>query len=225
MVSPRQVSHFACWSSTCPAPEELPDSALAREQFECLRTDEPTLLFLSRLHPKKGVETLLQSDARLHDSATHVQTIVAGPGDDDYVGTLKDQARRLGVADWGALCRHGEGRPQWSLYQACDLFVLPTQQENFGLVLPEALACGTPVVTTTGVDTWPELKQAGGEIVKPRAPKELATSIGRLLAGRDNLPALGARGREYVATGSTPTVWTAEFEQLYRECAPGHSSR
>ena len=99
------------------------------------------------------------------------------------------------------------GRVKLSLYELADVFVLPTHQENFGLVLPEALACGTPVVTTRGTDIWRELEQAGAKIVDNR-PLEIANAIKELLIDDNLRLALGEQGRSYIRN------WLAEDKVL-----------
>ncbi len=103
-----------------------------------------------------------------------------------------------------------------SLYQACDLFVLPTHQENFGLVLPEAMACGTPVITTRGVDIWPELESGGATIVDG-TPEAIARAIKDLLSDPEALAARGERARRFVCDWLNPTDLAARYEAMYRD--------
>src|SRR5207302_1520557 len=89
------------------------------------------------------------------------------------------------------------GAQKLSLYQSVDLFVLPTRHENFGLVLTEAMACGTPVVTTKGTDIWRELETAGG-VIAENTPPAIATAVRSLLEKPQELPTLGKRARAWV---------------------------
>jgi glycosyltransferase involved in cell wall biosynthesis len=97
-----------------------------------------------------------------------------------------------------------------------DVFVLPTHQENFGLVLPEALACGTPVVTTRGTDIWRELEQAGASIVENR-PDKLADAIDKLMADEARRKTLGEQGRAYVMKWLAEAQVVAGYEQMYHQ--------
>ena len=93
--------------------------------------------------------------------------------------------------------------------------MLPTYQENFGLVLPEALACRTPVVTTYGTDIWRELAAAGARIVDQN-PKAIAAAVGELLADDRLRTELGKRGREYVQNWLAEEKVSSGYEQMYR---------
>jgi glycosyltransferase involved in cell wall biosynthesis len=94
--------------------------------------------------------------------------------------------------------------------------VLPTHHENFGLVLVEAMAAGTPVVTTRGADIWQELQNAGAEITKNN-PAALAEAIGAMLDRRAELAALGQRGRAWVMRDLNSDAVAAGYEQMYRD--------
>lgn len=145
---------------------ELPGPEAALQAFPQIRSDAFKILFLSRVHPKKGVDRLIQAVAELkRRSDKPLQLLVAGPGDESYASGLKHLAADLGVGDVVHFLGMVRGVVKRSLYQAADVFALPTHQENFGLVLAEAMACGTPVVTTRGADIWQELQRGGAQIV------------------------------------------------------------
>ena len=190
-----------------------PDPALARDEL-LGATDDPVILFLSRIHPKKGVEHLLAAAAELA-LAHPFRLIVAGPGEPGYVAELGSLAERLGIADRTRFPGQVDGELKRSLYAAADVFVLPTSQENFGLVLPEALACGTPVITTRGVDIWPELEASGGAIITDQSPDSLAAAIGSILTDSARRDAMGAAGRNWALTYLDPTAVTRRYLDLY----------
>lgn len=194
--------------------ETLPGAEDARARFPTLGGPEPTLLFLSRLHYKKGVEHLIEAAAILRDRGRPHRVIVAGTGDDDYERTLKALVTARNLGDLVTFPGMVIGRDKVSLYQACDLFVLPTSQENFGFVLYEALAAGTTLITTRGVDTWPELEQAGATITEQDAPA-LADAIERLTADPQRLNELGARGRAWVFGNLRSDAIVRQFCNLY----------
>lgn len=201
---------------------QMPPESLARDEFAAFQTGEPVLLFLSRIHYKKGIEHLLDAVAALA-SDTPAQAIIAGTGDEAYTQSLRDRARAAGVHDRVHFVGHVGGDLKLSLYRAADLFVLPTSQENFGFVFFEALAAGTPLVTTNGTDTWPELERSGaGEIVPLRPddtpdPKALAERIASMLADRESLAARGQAGRDWVFENLDPARIADRFEQLYQD--------
>jgi len=117
-----------------------------------------TILFLSRINPKKGIEFLIEAIAGLKAEIADYRIIVAGEGSPQYINTLKQKANGHGVGTRFSFPGGVYGDQKWELYRSADLFVLPTHSENFGIVIPEALACGTPVITTVGAP-WKELRR------------------------------------------------------------------
>lgn len=196
-----------------------PGTDLAQREFPSLATEDPKLLFLSRLHPKKGVERLIRVAATLRERGIPVELFLAGPGDDSYVDQLKKLANKVGVEQQTHFLGMVRGELKLSLYQACDLFVLPTSQENFGIVLAEAMASGLPTVTTHGVDIAPELEQHGAVIVSDVATgdeQELADAITRLLDA-PSPETFNARMRAGVLEWLDPPRVIAGYLDLYRD--------
>jgi glycosyltransferase involved in cell wall biosynthesis len=198
--------------------DTLPGPGPALAAFSQLATDAPKALFLSRLHPKKGVEALLRATADLARGGFRCELFIAGPGEEDYVSRLKRLAKELDLAGQAHFLGMVRGVQKTSLYQSADLFVLPTHQENFGLVLVEALACGTPVITTKGVDIWPELEQAGSAIVSAE-PKRIAAAMHERLSHREKLPEIGERGRAFVRDWLAEEKVIASYEAMYADAA------
>lgn len=118
-----------------------------------------TLLFLSRIHPKKGIERLLDAWAALEHQFPQWQLVIAGTGEMAHVAAIYAQAERLGlqrVRFPGPL--YGEDKS--ATYRAADLFILPTHSENFGMVVAEALAHGCPAIVSKGAP-WAGLESEG----------------------------------------------------------------
>ena len=115
------------------------------------------ILFLSRIHVKKGINFLIEAFAALKELSTGYELLVAGEGEQAYVAELEQLAMRLGVNDRVHFVGGVYGDEKWRLFREADVFVLPTYSENFGIVVAEALACGTPVITTKGTP-WQELE-------------------------------------------------------------------
>lgn len=111
------------------------------------------ILFLSRVHPKKGINYLIEAFAKLDGD---YNCIIAGEGDESYVDELKTLAGKLDISERVKFVGGIYGDEKWRLFREADVFVLPTHSENFGIVVAEALACGTPVITTVGTP-WEEL--------------------------------------------------------------------
>jgi glycosyltransferase involved in cell wall biosynthesis len=115
------------------------------------------LLFLSRLHVKKGCELLIDAFAKVPGESLHL--VMAGPAADAaYLEALKTRAagdRRITFP--GML----SGNMKWGAFAAADAFVLPSHQENFGIAVVEAMACGTPVLVSDKVNIWREIVDSG----------------------------------------------------------------
>lgn len=115
------------------------------------------ILFLSRIHVKKGINYLIEAVAVLKEELKDYKINIAGEGEESYINELKQMTSQSGVTD--SICFVGGvyGDEKWELFRNTDVFVLPTHSENFGIVVAEALACGTPVITTKGTP-WHELR-------------------------------------------------------------------
>lgn len=196
--------------------DSLPGLEPALATFPPLAGPRQKILFLSRIHPKKGLEHLIEACGLLKEQGREFDLVVAGPGEVDYVAQLKKLAVNCGVSKLTHFVGMVRGEVKLSLYELADVFVLPTYQENFGLVLPEALACRTPVVTTKGTDIWRELADAGARIVDQN-PKAIAAAIAELLADDRLRSELGNRGREYVRNWLAEEKVAAGYEQMYRD--------
>ena len=121
-----------------------------------------TLLFLSRIHPKKGLDLLFKAWKELPLSLTDDWQIhIAGEGDSSYsIDDLKQMIQR-DFADLDIKILGPQyGKDKIRCYHNADLFILPTHSENFGMVIAEAMCCGVPVITTNGTP-WKELKEKG----------------------------------------------------------------
>jgi glycosyltransferase involved in cell wall biosynthesis len=123
------------------------------------------VLFLSRIHPKKGCDLLLQAFARVasRDAALHL--VIAGPDQIGWQTELAASANALGLAGRVTWTGMLSGDVKWGAYRAADVFVLPSHQENFGVVVAEALSCGVPVLLSDKVNIWREVQRAGAGMV------------------------------------------------------------
>ena len=160
-----------------------------------------TLLFLSRLHLKKGIDNLLAAWERINPH--NWQLIIAGSGEEDYVKAIRFHIETLGVGRTVQLVGAIEGEAKWNLYRISDLFVLPTFSENFGIVVAEALAAGLPVITTKAAP-WSDLvtHQCGWWIDVGVDP--LVETLNKAMAlSPGERQAMGQRGRQLIEQNYT----------------------
>ncbi|MCH8211817.1 MAG: glycosyltransferase [Planctomycetes bacterium] len=201
---------------------DLPGPELARQAFASVipSTDEPVLLFLSRLHPKKRVDLLIEAAGELRRRGVSFKLLIAGTGDEPYEAQLRQLVKERALTEQIAFVGFVTGKEKVSLYQAAHLFVLPTHQENWGFVLLESLACGTPLVTTRGVDIWSELEAGGGAVIVDAEPEMLAATIRSLLQDDRRRQEMGSRGRSWVLETLHTDRVIDQYEAMYRSLAP-----
>ena len=177
------------------------------------RAHERVALFLSRVHPKKGVLELVRAWGQVAPAGWRLR--IVGP---DEGGHWSEVARLVDQLDVGATVDYLgplEGERKVALYREADLFVLPTFSENFGLVVAEALAYGLPVITTRGAP-WADLEThgCGWWIETGVAPLVEALRAAMALSDAERA-AMGARGRVYVRRYNWDVI-AAETLALYR---------
>jgi len=142
-----------------PGPYEIWDHQRSAflQAFPELKTTR-NLLFLSRIHPKKACDVLIRAFACVAEQDPSLRLIMAGPDQVGWKAKLESLAESLGVADkivWTGMLT---GDAKWGAFHASELFVLPSHQENFGIVVAESLACGKPVLISKGVNIWREIE-------------------------------------------------------------------
>jgi len=176
---------------------QLPEKGYLRQRF-ALPQDRPLLLFLSRIHHKKGLDLLIPTLAQLQ--STDACLVVVGPGEADYINSLRQLAQTHKVADRVIFSKPLFGPDRIAAFLDADLFVLPSHQENFGIVVVEALATGTPVVISDQVNIHREISAAGVGGVSPLNANALAATLDHWLADRARLRDVAPRCRNFALT-------------------------
>lgn len=157
------------------------------------------ILFLSRLHEKKGINFLIEAVSLLKNDLRDYSIIIAGEGEEQYIRKLKSQTEEKGVSHLFNFIGGVYGSKKWELYQHADVFVLPTHSENFGIVVAEALASGTPVITTKGTP-WSELETHHCGWWVEIGTVGLTSALKDFLTKSDNdLQSMGIKGRELIS--------------------------
>jgi len=128
------------------------------------------LLFLGRVHVKKGADLLLEAFAgvfkTLKSGEAMPHLVIAGPDSHAYAHEMKALAVRLGIqgnVTWTGMLA---GDLKWGAFYQAEAFVLPSHQENFGIAVAEALACGRPVLISNKVNIWREIAEDGAGLVE-----------------------------------------------------------
>lgn len=177
-------------------------SAVRRDALECAFPDlsgRRWLLFMSRLHAKKGLDALLRTWKSLAEKYPDWILLIAGGDSPGERGKYQQLARELQLTHCVLFTGNLSGEQKSAALAHSELLVLPTHSENFGMVVAEALAHGTPVLTTHGAP-WEGLRrhQCGWWIES--AAHALACSMDEALTlPEDERQAMGARGRQWMA--------------------------
>jgi len=174
----------------CTLPHGLPEEAFAtkpdpdflRKQIH-LDASVPILLFFSRVHPKKGLlDLLLPAFSRLREKAV---LVIAGGEDPHSPGHMKEVRAYVsenGLEKKVIFVGYVDPADRWRYFDSADLFLLPSQAENFGMVVVEAMARGTPVIISEQVQAAEIVKQHSGGLVLPRNTEAWTQAIDRALA-------------------------------------------
>ena len=203
---------------------DLPDHG-ARPGREVVEEKLPQLrgrrwvVFMSRLHPKKGIEILLRAwgaqkkvaggEWRIAGgeaetpptealSCRDAVLVIAGPDLVGYRKEIERMVKELGMQESVVLAGEVRGAEKDALLANADVFVLPSHSENFGIVVAESMAWGCPVITTTGTP-WKEVSEVGaGWWVKPEGSEVARALCDALGKSGEELVAMGAKGRQLV---------------------------
>ena len=199
-------------------PAEFPPPGRFRNQWD-ISSDVKLVLFLGRLVSKKSPDMMLEAFARWqrHNNGSQPSLLVmAGPDEGDgFRRHLETFAAQMGLNGGVLFTGPLYGEAKWAAYRDADLFVLPSQNENFGNTAAEAVACGTPVLVTDRCGVAP--------IVDRRAGLVVSHDCAALEAGLEKIlddPAFAARLREGCGEVARSLGWAeplAQMESLYKE--------
>ena len=191
-----------------------PGDRLAARRSLSLPAHEPIVLFVGRIDPIKGIDTLLEALALLRAGTGPPPTLLllGGDlgGDGAPMGPLADVQRQVRSLGMDSAVVFAGAQPQDRLpafYRAADVVAVPSRYESFGLVAVEALACGTPVVASrTGGLPFIIDEERSGLLVPPNDPTALAAALRRVLLDRPLHDALASAAANSVQRFSWPTV-------------------
>ena len=184
------------------------------KKVDSLKHGMPTILFVGRLVPYKGIEFLIRA---MENVKAQLWIVGTGP----LEASLKRLAAEKGIADRVVFLGHVADEDLLAYYHACDIFTLPsvTNQEMFGLVQLEAMACRKPVVSTnlpTGV-SWVNQHGKTGYCVAPGNPAELASALRHLMDNPNLRSEMGEAGRARVEQTFSSATMAEGMLQVYQE--------
>lgn len=193
-------------------PEALPNVHGSRRQ----------LLFLGRIHAIKGIDRLLSAWAALQDRHPDWDLVLAGPDEAGHLAKMERLAAELRLQRYAFVGpRYGDDK--LAAYRAADLYVLPTLSENFGMTIAEALAAGTPVVTTKGAP-WESLEtERAGWWIDHGVEPLIAALDAAMSETPEQLETRGSRGRAWMARDFSWNRIAADMADFYAWLADGGS--
>ena len=159
---------------------------------------DPYVLALSRIHPKKGFELLIESFASLKRQGMFGdwRLVFAGDGEAEYVNQLKRLADRRGLNGNAVFTGWLDGERKYAALKDAALLALPSYQENFGICVVEAMAYGVPVLVSPHVNLAPEIEEAGAGWVAPLGEEKLASALAEALGNEQERRLRGDNGRK-----------------------------
>lgn len=176
--------------------------------------ENPIVLFLGRLHFKKGLDLLVPAFDAIRRSRPDAQLVIAGPENDDYGKKVRGWVGERGLEAAVHFVGPLHGRDVVQAYVDADVFVLPSYTENFGMTVIEAMACALPVVISDQVNIHTEVAGAGAGVVTRCDAGEVAAALEALLHDVDRRRALGEAARRLVRARYT---WPAIIGALTKE--------
>lgn len=204
-VLPNPVSGPEVWGSL----------AGDRVQDAPLPPGRRTVLFLGRLHPVKGLMRLVAAWGRLGACHAAWQLVLAGPDEGGYRAVLEDRLRALGCQSSVHLIGPLDAGAKWRALHQADLFVMPSDFENFGLAIVEAMLARTPVITTTGTPWSALAEQGAGWWIEPTEAALERTLAEAMQLSDEERTAMGQRGEE-MAQAFAPDRIALQLITLYR---------
>ena len=180
-------------------------------------TETRTVGFLGRLHPIKQVERILQGMALLPpDSRRRLRFAVMGSGDEAYERYLVEQTHRLGLTGQVEFKGFVSGRRKFEELSRLSALMVPSEMENFGMIVPEALLVNTPVMASTGT-MWNSLDTERCGWWRPASAESIAGVLREILAATPGeLRGMGRRGAEMVRRQYAAPIIAAKMLALYR---------
>lgn len=162
--------------------DPLPPTGAFRARYPQLG-DRPIVLFMSRIHPKKGLDLLIP--AFQHAALENAMLVIAGPGSEEYIKQLHASVQCNGIEGRTLFTGMLYGRDRIAALVDADLFVLPSYQENFGIVVIESLAAGTPVVISDQINTYQQIAAAAVGAVVPTEVSSLSNELTSWMSDAD----------------------------------------
>ncbi|MGE5608626.1 MAG: glycosyltransferase [Bacillota bacterium] len=195
--------------------EKLPEKGTFRKLYPQIG-QRPLILFLSRIHLKKGLDMLIPAMAKV--TTPNAVLVIIGPDPWGYGQTIKDLIKEHGIGDRTIFVGQVPADVRIAAFTDADIFVLPSYQENFGIAVAEALAAGTPVVISDQVNIHRQISNAGVGGVVPRQVDRVAAEIDRWLQDNELRRVAAEKARPFVwehyGWAQIARRWVGHYDQI-----------
>lgn len=181
-----------------------------------LPEDRPIVLFLSRIHEKKGLDVLGEAMLDVRKRLPAAMVAVAGPDSHEYAKKIKQLYKDLGIIDATRFLGEVSGELKQAAYRAADVFALPTHSENFGVVVLEALAEGTPVVVSKNAP-WAAVEERRAGFWIENTPSALSHAVTTILSNPDLHEEMSRNAKDFVIEQFSWASIGRSIEQMYQQ--------
>jgi glycosyltransferase involved in cell wall biosynthesis len=195
-------------------PAEIPDAAKLLRQRLNLPADEPIILFLARLHYKKGLDYLIPALGNLRDR--QFTFVLAGNGSPEYEAEIQSLLVTSGIEDRTRMVGYVAGNDKDLLIQGADLFALTSHSENFGIAVLEALVVGTPVLLTPGVGLASVVLTNGLGYVADLDVEAITHALDRYFTAPHGAQQMGIRARQFTVENYNWDKIAADLIRVYQ---------
>lgn len=202
-----------------PNPVIIPDYIkLKGSDYESLNRGKIQLGILARLNPIKKIEKLILAAGKVikEDNLNNIEVIIMGKGNDDYENYLRNLATSLGISDNVKFLGFVNGNEKYERLSRLRALFVPSESENFGMIVPEALICGTPVYASLGTP-WEELNTYGCGWWRDNSPESIAEVIREVVSlPSDSILEMGEKGRRLIEQNYGQDMVAQHMYELYK---------
>lgn len=201
-----------------PNPVEIPHyiSSIRRREVERFRIG-----FLGRIHPIKRIHDLISAWAKLGNRVDDGELVIVGQGDRMYMKKLLDQVNKLNLRNVSFL-GFLSGREKYKILSSFTALFVPSDFENFGMIIPEALIMETPVMASLGTP-WEDLNTCRCGWWRNNDVDTLAACIEEVISlSCDELRAMGRRGKDLVLNNYSSSIVAAKMKDIYKYLITGN---
>ena len=202
-----------------PNPVIIPDEIKLKDcDYERQNHGKMQLGILARINPIKKIENLILAAGKIikEDNFNNLEVVIMGKGNDDYERYLRSLTESLGISDKVKFLGFVKGKEKYERLSRLRALFVPSESENFGMIVPEALICGTPVYASLGTP-WEELNTQGCGWWRDNSPESIAEVIREIISlPSDTIFEMGKKGRDLIAKHYGQDMIAQQMYELYR---------